>query len=211
MKCSCPPLLFPHITRVSAWPEQHRSMCPRRNPKGSSRMWQESNPSSHPRTRMIVLNTPCNPTGVVYPRSALEAIADLAKEHDLLIVADEIYEKMIYDGAEHISIAALPGMKERTLTMNGFSKSYSMTGWRLGYVAAPRRDDRRHAAHSPICHRMPDVVCPVGGPWLHSTARRMNSTTWLRSFPGGGASFTKRSSTCPAYPQWNRAAPSTSW
>ncbi len=90
-----------------------------------------------PRTRMIIINTPCNPTGVVYPRAALENIARMAQEHDLIVVSDEVYEKMIYDGAEHVSIASLPGMKPRTLTLNGFSKSYSMTGWRLGYIAAP--------------------------------------------------------------------------
>ena len=91
-----------------------------------------------PRTRMMVVMSPHNPTGAVLDRSRLEALAALARERDLLVLADEIYEKMVYDGAAHHSIGGLPGMRERTLLVNGFSKSYSMTGWRLGYVAAPR-------------------------------------------------------------------------
>lgn len=89
-----------------------------------------------PRTRMIMFNTPNNPTGVVYPRPTLQGIADLAIRHDLLVVADEIYEKIIYPGAEHVSIASLPGMAERTITVNGYSKGYAMTGWRLAYLVA---------------------------------------------------------------------------
>lgn len=90
-----------------------------------------------PKTRMILLNTPNNPTGAVYPRSLLEEIAALAVKHDLFVVSDEVYEKLIYD-RPHVSIAGLPGMWERTVTINGFSKAYAMTGWRLGYTAAPK-------------------------------------------------------------------------
>ena len=90
-----------------------------------------------PKTKMLVINTPGNPTGVVQSYETLEKLADIAKRHDLIVVSDEIYEKLVYDGAKHVSIAALPGMKERTITLNGFSKCYSMTGWRLGYAAAP--------------------------------------------------------------------------
>ena len=89
------------------------------------------------KTKMLVINTPGNPTGVVQSQDTLEKLAEIAKKHDLIVVSDEIYEKLVYDGAKHVSIAALPGMKERTITLNGFSKCYSMTGWRLGYVAAP--------------------------------------------------------------------------
>lgn len=89
------------------------------------------------KTKMLVINTPGNPTGVVQSQATLEKLAGIAKKHDLIVVSDEIYEKLVYDGAKHVSIAALPGMKERTITLNGFSKCYSMTGWRLGYVAAP--------------------------------------------------------------------------
>ncbi len=89
------------------------------------------------KTKMLVINTPGNPTGTVQSRETLEKLADLAKKYDLLVVADEIYEKLVYGGAKHVSIASLPGMKERTITLNGFSKCYSMTGWRLGFAAAP--------------------------------------------------------------------------
>lgn len=87
-----------------------------------------------PRTRMILLASPSNPTGGVNSLAVLERIAHLAQKHDLVVMSDEIYEKIIYPPAEHISIATLEGMKERTLILNGLSKFYSMTGWRLGYV-----------------------------------------------------------------------------
>ena len=90
-----------------------------------------------PKTRAIVIVTPNNPTGGVLSRETLEALAKVAVENDLLVISDEVYERLIYDGEQHVSIASLPGMKERTFTMNGMSKAYSMTGWRLGYVAAP--------------------------------------------------------------------------
>jgi len=73
----------------------------------------------------------------VTPPAQVREIADLAKKHDLIVISDEIYEKLLYEGNEHLSIATLPGMKERTITLNGFSKSYAMTGWRVGYLAAP--------------------------------------------------------------------------
>lgn len=89
-----------------------------------------------PKTRMIIINTPNNPTGTVYSLEVLEELAQLAREKDLFVLSDEIYEKMVYEGDRHLSIGSFPGMKERTITVNGFSKAYSMTGWRLGYVAA---------------------------------------------------------------------------
>jgi aminotransferase len=89
------------------------------------------------RTKMIVLITPNNPTGAVTPPAMVREIADIARRHDLIVLSDEIYEKLIYDDNEHLSIATLPGMKERTITLNGFSKSYAMTGWRVGYLAGP--------------------------------------------------------------------------
>lgn len=90
-----------------------------------------------PKTKAIVFISPNNPTGSVLNKKSLEKIAELAVKNDLLVMADEIYERLIYDGEKHISIASLPNMMERTITLNGFSKAYSMTGWRLGYVAAP--------------------------------------------------------------------------
>lgn len=89
------------------------------------------------KTRAIVIVTPNNPTGGVLSQKTLEGLADIVRRHDLMVISDEVYERLIYDGEKHISIASLPGMKERTFTMNGMSKAYSMTGWRLGYVAAP--------------------------------------------------------------------------
>ncbi|PQO23120.1 aspartate aminotransferase [Rhodobacteraceae bacterium WD3A24] len=88
-------------------------------------------------TRMIVLVNPCNPTGRVYSREELQQIADLAIEHDLVVLTDEVYEQIVFDGARHISIASLPGMAERTVTMQAFTKAYAMDGWRVGYLAAP--------------------------------------------------------------------------
>ena len=87
------------------------------------------------RTRMIVLVNPCNPTGRVYQRSELEAVAELAIRHDLLVVTDEVYEHVLYAG-RHISIASVPGMADRTLSLFAFTKAYAMDGWRLGYIAA---------------------------------------------------------------------------
>ena len=89
------------------------------------------------RTKVLVLVTPGNPTGAVTPPAMIREIAEIAKRHDLIVISDEIYEKLIWDGQEHLSIATLPGMRERTITINGFSKSYAMTGWRVGYLAAP--------------------------------------------------------------------------
>jgi aminotransferase len=89
-----------------------------------------------PRTKLILLGNPNNPTGAVIPRSELEGIAQLAIEHDLIVASDEVYSYLVYD-TEHTSIAALPGMRERTILLDGFSKAYAMTGWRVGYVAAP--------------------------------------------------------------------------
>ena len=90
-----------------------------------------------PRTKAILINTPMNPTGAVCTREILQAIADLAIKYNIYVISDEVYEYFIWDGAQHISIASLPGMAERTITVNSLSKSYAMTGWRIGYVAAP--------------------------------------------------------------------------
>jgi aminotransferase len=96
-----------------------------------------------PRTKMLVLITPNNPTGAVTPPEMIREIARIAIARDLVVVSDEIYAKIIFEGSEHLSIATLPGMRERTITLNGFSKAYAMTGWRVGYVAAPREVMRR--------------------------------------------------------------------
>lgn len=89
------------------------------------------------KTKMIVVVNPSNPTGGIFSRKTLEKLSEIAIRNDLLVVSDEIYSQLVYDGAEHVSIASIPGMKERTITLGGFSKAYSMTGWRLGYMCAP--------------------------------------------------------------------------
>lgn len=91
-----------------------------------------------PKTKMLIFNSPCNPTGAVYTESEIRDIAEVCLKHNLIVLADEIYEKLIYGGETHFSIAAVsPEMKENTIVINGVSKSYAMTGWRLGYLAAP--------------------------------------------------------------------------
>ena len=109
-------------------------------------LWGENNFHPHleelkncvtPKTKAILLNSPSNPTGAAFNEEELLAIAQLAQEKDLFVISDELYEDIVYDGREHISIASLPGMKERTISIFGFSKSYAMTGWRLAYLAAP--------------------------------------------------------------------------
>lgn len=91
-----------------------------------------------PKTKALVLNSPSNPTGMVYSKEELEMVADVAIKHDLLVISDEIYEKLLYNGATHISIASLPDMRERTVIINGVSKSHAMTGWRIGYAIGPK-------------------------------------------------------------------------
>ncbi len=89
-----------------------------------------------PKTKTLIMNFPNNPTGGIMEREDLEAIAEVIKKHDLLVISDEIYSELTYS-SKHVSIGSLPGMKERTIIVNGFSKAYSMTGWRLGYVMGP--------------------------------------------------------------------------
>lgn len=89
------------------------------------------------RSKVLMLNFPCNPTGATQSRSELEKIARLCVDHDLIVLTDEIYSELTYDNAEHVSIASLPGMRERCIFLHGFSKAFAMTGWRIGYACAP--------------------------------------------------------------------------
>ncbi|MGV3532415.1 MAG: pyridoxal phosphate-dependent aminotransferase [Chthoniobacteraceae bacterium] len=89
------------------------------------------------RSKVLMLNFPCNPTGATQTRAELEKIAKLCIEHDLIVLTDEIYSELTYEGAEHVSIASLPGMRERTIFLHGFSKAFAMTGFRIGYACAP--------------------------------------------------------------------------
>jgi len=90
------------------------------------------------RTKLVVVNTPCNPSGKVFSRDELGLIARLCSQWDAIAVTDEIYEYILYDGARHVSLATIDGMQDRTITISGFSKTFSITGWRLGYAVAPR-------------------------------------------------------------------------
>jgi len=117
-----------------------------------------------PKTRAILLNTPTNPSGKVFTRSELEAIAAVVMEHDLFLITDEIYEYFVYDGAKHIAPATLPGMRERTIVISGFSKTFSVTGWRLGYVTA----DAKWMGAMAYFHDMTYVCAP--SPFQHGAA-----------------------------------------
>src|ERR1700723_1586329 len=112
-----------------------------RPPQAADAEWtfdpQELRDAFQSQTKAIILNTPNNPTGKVFTRKELELIRDLCVEYNVLAITDEIYEHILYDGAKHISIASLDGMRERTITINGLSKSYSVTGWRVGWAVAP--------------------------------------------------------------------------
>jgi aminotransferase len=109
-----------------------------------------------PKTRAIILNTPANPSGKVFSRAEIEATAQACREHDLFLFTDEIYEYFVYDGARHISPATLPGMRERTIVMSGFSKTFSITGWRLGYATA----DAKWMAAMSYFHDLTYVCAP---------------------------------------------------
>lgn len=91
------------------------------------------------RTKVLILVTPNNPTGAVTPPESIREIAKLCQDRDIVVISDEIYGSLLFDDAKHLSLASLPGMKERTITLNGFSKSHAMTGWRIGYLAAPEQ------------------------------------------------------------------------
>lgn len=124
------------------------------------------------RTKLLILNTPSNPTGGVCGREALERIAELACRHNFMVLADEIYEKLVYDpGYEHVSIASLgEDIAQRTITVNGFSKAYSMTGWRLGYLHAPKwLTDRigalqSHSTSNPTSFAQAGAIAALHGP-----------------------------------------------
>jgi aspartate aminotransferase len=123
-----------------------------------------------PRTKLLMVNSPNNPTGRVLNRSEIDAIVHVASEHDLYVLSDEIYEHIVFDGQVHYSLAAEPGMAERTIVVNGFSKAYAMTGWRLGWLAAPQpitqlaRIYQTHSAQSAASFTMAAGVAALTGP-----------------------------------------------
>lgn len=132
-----------------------------------------------PRTRAILINSPGNPTGKVFTQSEIEFIAQLAQEHDLFLFTDEIYEHFVYEGARHISPIDLPGMRERTILISGFSKTFSITGWRVGYVITHPRwstaisyfhDLTYVCAPSPFQHGVADGVEQLGPDFYRAIA-----------------------------------------
>jgi aspartate aminotransferase len=123
-----------------------------------------------PRTKMVILNTPGNPSGSVYTREELEGIVEVAAEEDIYILSDEIYEKLVYDDAKHVSIASISKEAyDLTITVNGFSKAYAMTGWRLGYLAAPEAVARAvdniqsHSTSNPCSFAQKGAVAALKG------------------------------------------------
>jgi aminotransferase len=114
-----------------------------------------------PQTKAMILITPSNPTGGIIRGETLERLAEIAQEHDLLVISDELYERYMYGDYDHVSIASLPGMWERTVTINGFSKCYGMTGWRVGYITAPADIIR---AMLPFHHGM-NICAPAVSQW----------------------------------------------
>ncbi|MEE2702998.1 MAG: pyridoxal phosphate-dependent aminotransferase [Myxococcota bacterium] len=115
-----------------------------------------------PRTRGIMVNTPQNPSGKVFERSELEMIADLARSHDLFLFTDEVYEHFLFDGREHLSPATFPDVRERTITMNALSKTFAITGWRLGWIAADRRWARAFGPLSDLVYVCPPTPLQLG-------------------------------------------------
>ncbi len=133
-----------------------------------------------PRTRAMVINTPANPTGKVFTRAELEALAEIACRHDLFVFTDEIYQHFLYDGAEHVSPAQLDGMRQRTILMSGFSKTFAITGWRIGYLVADAKwapaigyfhDMLYVCAPAPLQHGVADGVERLGPDYYTSLAR----------------------------------------
>ncbi|MFH1623225.1 MAG: pyridoxal phosphate-dependent aminotransferase [Candidatus Aenigmatarchaeota archaeon] len=119
-----------------------------------------------PKSKAVLINSPCNPTGGVFTKRQLEEIADFATEKDLIVISDEIYENIVYDGAKHHSIGSFDGMAERTITVNGFSKSYAMTGLRVGYAAGPvelMRNVFKFNYFGHICACVPSMYAALEG------------------------------------------------
>jgi aspartate aminotransferase len=155
-----------------------------------------------PDAKILLINSPNNPTGRVLNAAELDAIAEFAKERDLLIFSDEMYEKILYDGHRHVSVAALPDMADRTLIFNGFSKAYAMTGWRLGYAAGPtefmQQMEKVHS-HSVTCATsfvQSAGVAALSGPQEFISEmvtawdrRRRNLAAGLNAIPGVSCSL----------------------
>jgi aspartate aminotransferase len=123
-----------------------------------------------PRTKLFILCSPSNPTGAVYPLERLKAVAAVLANHGILTLSDEIYDRLLYAGAKHTSLATLPGMKELVITVNGTSKTFAMTGWRIGYAAGPHHVG--HRQHPVACHQQPHQHRAKGRLGRHHRAQR---------------------------------------
>ena len=151
-----------------------------------------------PRTRLFILNSPSNPTGSLYTREEIKALGDICVQKNVLIMSDEIYEKLVYDGAEHVSVAGFsPAHYEHTIIVHGFAKAYSMTGWRLGYLAAPAPIAKAidaiqsHSTSNPTSFAQKGAVAALNGPqdhlkvWLAEySKRRAYAHKRLNGIPG---------------------------
>jgi len=158
-----------------------------------------------PKTKAIIVNSPSNPNGCVYPTEVLEGIARLAVEHGFYVISDEIYEKLIYDGEQHVSIAQLSdAIKEQTIIVNGVSKSFAMTGWRIGYTASPAHiakamtSFQSHATSNAnsIAQHAASVALADSGEVMHEmvaefSARRVLLTESINDIPGLSANLPK--------------------
>jgi len=150
-----------------------------------------------PRTKIFLLNSPSNPTGVLYTRDELAALGDVCLRHQLVIISDEIYEKLLYDNAEHVSIASLsPELKANTIVVNGVSKPYAMTGWRIGYAAGPKNVIKAmeklasHSTSNPTSIAQYAALAALRGPQepleemrLHFDRRRQTMLAWIERIP----------------------------
>ncbi len=149
------------------------------------------------KTRLIIINSPSNPTGSVFSRDCLKALSEVAVRHDLFVISDEVYGRLVYDDAKHYSIATFPGMAERTVIINSFSKAHAMTGWRVGYAAGdPRIISQMLKLHEPINHCAPSIsqkaaLAALTGPDEHVKAmlekydaRRKAIVKGLNEVPG---------------------------
>ncbi len=141
-----------HVPLVNA----RKALVPAREENGFMMSADDMEAATTDRTRVLLFNSPCNPTGAVASRATLESYARLAQKHDLVVISDEAYESLVYGDARHISIATLPGMAGRTVSIYTFSKSYAMTGWRVGYLIGPAHIvDEAHKIQEEV------VSCPV--------------------------------------------------
>ena len=161
------------------------------------------------RTRMVLLNTPHNPTGKVFTRAELELVCALAREHDAWVVTDEVYEHLAFDGAEHVPVSTLPGMRERTLTISSAGKTFSTTGWKVGWVSRAGRGRGGGAGGQAVPHVRRVGAVPAGG-GRRARARRMPSTPGWRRRSRTSATGSSRGWAGPGWRCRCRAAPTSS-